>query len=797
MRAELLAPAGSYESMTAAFAAGADAVYIGGTRFGARAYADNLDEEAMKRAIDYAHLKRKKLYLTVNTLLKDKELEELYGYLNPFYREGLDAVIVQDVGVLRYVKREFPGMDIHASTQMAITGPYGAMQMKEAGAVRIVTARELSLKELKNIHKNVDIEIESFVHGALCYCYSGQCLYSSMIGGRSGNRGRCAQPCRLPYELTEQGRTLNAAENTYLLSPKDMCTLEILPQLLESGVYSLKIEGRMKRAEYTAGVVNIYRKYLDMYLHNPKAGYQVEKEDLSKLMDLYNRGGFSKGYYMQHNGADMMASLRPNHWGTKAAKIIGSTKNTIRCQALEALGKKDVLEYRKESRPLEFTVSQPVREGEEFSLKIPGNLTIKPDVLYRTKNESLLEEIAHEFLEGDYPEKINGKLILSRQKCAILTINFDNLQVEVTGEIPQEAQNRPLKKEDVKRHLRKTGGTGFQFSVLDIDMEDNLFMPMQSLNELRRKGIECLRQSILESKKRDSEDQAKKCEEQEADTGSKKMPYLAASLESKEGLAQLLRFPQVERIYLDSAFFKNKQEFLEQSRGFIHRCHEKGRQCFYVMPWIFRSQAEAYYKDARMLEALGEFDGILIKNIEEYQFLKQNGYKKQLAADYNLYTWNRESRLFWKERGLMYDTVPLELNEGEIRRRGCKGSEMMVYGYLPLMVSAQCQLKNTVECRKQEKTVYLKDRKNKLFAVRNQCAFCYNVIYNSAPLKLLENAKEIQKLQPLGIRLQFTTEDKNSIAEITESYIRAFYRREPAGCTPGEFTRGHFKRKVE
>ena len=307
MKAELLAPAGSYETMEAAIAAGADAVYIGGGRFGARAYADNPGEEQLLRAIDYVHLHGKKLYLTVNTLLKEQELqEELYGYLAPLYREGLDAVIVQDLGVLRFIKQNFPGLPIHASTQMTITGVEGAKLLKEAGAVRVVTARELSLEEIRAIWEATHMEIESFVHGALCYCYSGQCLMSSLIGGRSGNRGRCAQPCRLPYQVWQQNRRLNGRDSSYPLSPKDMCTVRLLPQILEAGVCSLKIEGRMKKAEYTAGVVEIYRKYLDRYLSGDRQP-QVSREDYQQLLDLYNRDGFHESYYRQRNGKNMMA----------------------------------------------------------------------------------------------------------------------------------------------------------------------------------------------------------------------------------------------------------------------------------------------------------------------------------------------------------------------------------------------------------------------------------------------------------------------------------------------------------
>ena len=307
MKTELLAPAGSYEALTAALAAGADAVYLGGAAFGARAYAKNLTEEEILRAIDFVHLHGKKLYLTVNTLFKEEELEEqLYEYLLPYYRQGLDAVIVQDLGALRAIRRWFPDLAVHASTQMTVTGSAAARMLEQQGVSRVVPARELSLAEIQKIHKTTGLEIECFVHGALCYCYSGQCMMSSLIGGRSGNRGRCAQPCRLPYEVYEKGRRLGEPGDEYPLSPKDMCTVELLPEILRAGVTSLKIEGRMKKPEYTAGVVSIYRKYLDLYEQNP-GRYKVLPEDLKKLYDIYNRDGFNQSYYKVRNGRDMMA----------------------------------------------------------------------------------------------------------------------------------------------------------------------------------------------------------------------------------------------------------------------------------------------------------------------------------------------------------------------------------------------------------------------------------------------------------------------------------------------------------
>ena len=310
-KAELLAPAGSFDSLKAAVAAGADAIYMGGSRFGARAYAQNAAGEEMVEAIRYAHLHGCRLYMTVNTLFKEKELDELCDYMKPYYEAGLDGVIVQDLGALQVMKRAFPGMELHASTQMTVTSVYSAKMLKEMGCCRVVPARELSLEEISRIYKETGMDIETFVHGALCYCYSGQCLMSSLIGGRSGNRGRCAQPCRLPYRVWEgdkaEGKSLNKENQKFVLSLKDLCTLDILPEILEAGVYSLKIEGRMKSPRYTAGVVRIYRKYLDLYETYGKDGYYVDPEDKKELLDLFDRGGFTSGYYEKHNGKDMVA----------------------------------------------------------------------------------------------------------------------------------------------------------------------------------------------------------------------------------------------------------------------------------------------------------------------------------------------------------------------------------------------------------------------------------------------------------------------------------------------------------
>lgn len=811
MKAELLAPAGSYDSMIAAFAAGADAVYIGGSRFGARAFADNLDEEQMLCAIDYAHLRGKKLYLTVNTLVKNEEMDGLYEYLKPFYQNGLDAVIVQDLGAMQFIKHEFPGMDIHASTQMTVTGEYGASFLKELGVSRVVTARELSFAEIKKIYDKTGMEIESFVHGALCFCYSGQCLFSSMIGGRSGNRGRCAQPCRLAYQLTDKDKIINSERQPYLLSPKDMCTLSILPKILESGVYSLKIEGRMKRPEYTAGVVRIYRKYLDLLEQKGKKNYQVAKADMEELMDLYNRGGFTEGYYGQHNGPDMMSMERPNHWGTKAARILSIGKGGCRIQALEDLHTKDVLEYRNGDLVTDITLNQSVARGKETTVSVPKTMRIsgKNPIFYRTRNESLLLELEKKFLQEKVSEKINGEFILKKEEPAILNIHANGHSVTVSGACPQAAQNRPITSIEVEKQLKKTGGTAFRFEELHIEMEDGLFLPMQALNELRRAGIAALEEDILNSYYRkedakkegaktegvETEDQTETCEKR--DVLSNPSMSMSVSLRTREQYQAVLETDAIKRIYLDSGFFKNRTEFLNHTAELIAECHGNKKECFYTMPWIFREKAKKYYSGAESIAVLKQFDGIMIKSLEEYEFLKEAGYEGELISDYNLYSWNQESIELYASMGLSGDTVPLELNDKEIRMRGCHNSEMVVYGYLPVMVSAQCQVKNHLGCQQKEQILFLKDRKKKKFPVTNQCSFCYNIIYNSTPLELLQNSSEILAMEPGSIRLQFTMEKKAEVREILDAYTETFLHRNHIVRNPKEFTRGHFKRGVE
>lgn len=794
MKVELLAPAGSYESMVAAYSAGADAVYIGGAKFGARAFADNLDTDQMKKAIDYAHIRGRKLYLTVNTLLKQKETEELYDYLLPFYREGLDAVIVQDFGVFQMVREAFPDMDLHASTQMTVTGVRGAAWLQERGASRVVTARELSMEEIRKIHEQVPVEIESFVHGALCFCYSGQCLLSSMIGGRSGNRGRCAQPCRLPYQLYEEDSLLS--RDPYLMSPKDMCTLDLIPELVESGIYSFKMEGRMKKPEYTAGITSVYRKYIDQYLNDGKENFMVRPEDRSLLMDLYNRGGFSQGYYQQHNGKDMMSMQRPNHWGTEAAKMISAGRET-KWKALEDLNSRDVLELRSAKEKREYTLSQNVAKGAVFSMKTGNGREKNGMLLYRTRNEKLISEIRKTYLDNPYKVGIDGELLLQKKCAAQLQIRYRDIYVSVSGGEVQSAQKRPLEEKDVRKQISKLGQTEFKWEKLHIRMDEGIFLSVQELNELRRKAIEELTEAILQ-KERKCQNRIPQTREKPETQKQTDALFITAQAERREQLEEILVCNKIRRVCLSSLLYPSEEAFLGQASEDVKRCRESGKESWYVMPWIFREEKRNYFLHMeKCRHILEQFDGILVKNLEEIQYLQQISYCGKIALDHNMYIWNREAVSFWQKEKIDWMTLPVELTDQEMRPLSSARREMIVYGYAPLMVTAQCFQKNTTGCRKKRKILHLKDRKGKYFPIKNDCSFCYNILYNSTVTELADQSRSISQIAPESVRLSFTIEDARQTREVLCRYTEVFAEHKNVESPSSDFTRGHLKRGVE
>lgn len=746
---ELLAPAGSLKTLKAVIHAGADAVYLGGSMFGARAYANNFNEEELLEAIRFGHIHGRKIILAVNTLLKEYELGQLYDYLRPYYEAGVDAVIVQDMGVMEFIKTHFPNLPIHTSTQMTITNVEGARLLKEQGVERVVTAREMSLEEIQRIHDEVGVELESFIHGALCYCYSGQCLFSSIIGGRSGNRGRCAQPCRLSYEVLQGEKSLTGHHATPILSLKDMCTLPFLYELADHGVYSFKIEGRMKTPEYAAGVVSIYRKYMDSYLDGSRI--PVEKKDIRALLELGNRGGFTNGYYYHHNDSDMLSGESASH----------------------------------------------------------------------NKSEGVLQDnIRREYVDTELKEKIKGKLILNKECPAKIEVQYGKIKVSYQGDMVLVAQNRPLTKEVVTEKITKTGNTPFVFENLEVTMDDDIFMPVNQLNQLRRGALEALEEALLKPYERTLpelvETSSAETDRQTTGNAIKEKQISGQSLsqtsgqqsadsstevrvliEDAEQLPAVLKADFVDTVYLDCMLYTRENLICKLSED-IDRVHASGKKAFYVFPFIFRQQTSLFYEKIMPELKKLPLDGIMVRSLDEIAFVKEWGNGNwQMVSDSNLYTYSNEAAEYFYRLGMIQDTIPVELNRKEILRRENSRSEMIIYGRLPLMITAQCIHKNTLGCMHQPKVLNLKDRYSVHFPVKNFCSECYNVIYNSLPVCLFKEDVTVKKIAPAAVRLSFTTETEEETEQILTIYGDIYKNGGILGQMPMEGTNGHFKRGVE
>ena len=798
---EILSPAGSYAAFEAALKAGADAVYIGGSRFGARAYAENFAEEELIRAIREAHFYGRKLYLTVNTLLKEDEIDSLYDYLAPFYENGLDAVIVQDMGVVEYIRRYFPDLDIHASTQMTITGALGAQFVESQGITRVVPARELSLEEIRRIRQKTDLEIECFVHGALCYCYSGQCLLSSMIGGRSGNRGQCAQPCRLPYTFNEKKK--------YFLSPKDICTLEIIPDLIEAGIDSFKIEGRMKKPEYVAGVTSLYRKYTDMYLNTGREGFSVLPEDRQMLMDLYNRGGSSTGYFQTRNGKEMMSLDRPNHAGVPAVKVQYQKGREVHARTVTDLNAGDVLEITGGKN--NYTLGKAVKKGESITFLVQKQIRLtKGMLLNRIRNESLLQHIDTDIIGKKLQRPAAGSFTAKIGSPAVLLVSSGKSSFQAATDEPvQAAQSRPMDKERICSQLRKTGNSEFHFRELTVEMDENIFIPVQQLNLLRRSALEGLKEKLLSGYLRKSESPLSESGSETSRSGSEsRVPSLSIYAESVDQLSaaascipELRPFPA--RIYLGTDIQSElmNENGKEQVSKILSLFRKNKAEIVIAMPHILRStEREVTETLLNASDALSP-DGILIRNCEELQLLKERGFDKKIILDHNLYVFNRYAKKFWHNLGISEFTAPLELNADELSRLCLNDCEIEIYGRAPVMVSAQCLFKTSGKCTKRSEISSLKDRYSSIFPVRAYCDFCYNVIYNDRPTCLADDMKEIRCLNPALLRIRFSTETPDEVKEILATVPNHFRdSTDTSGSMHydqrSEFTQGHFRKGI-
>lgn len=707
-KVELLAPAGNYQAFIGAMNAGADAVYLAGKQFGARAYADNFSCEELIQALDYAHLFGKKIYLTLNTLVKESEIDQIYDYILPFYEHGLDGVIVQDLGVLKYLKEHFPLLELHASTQMTITGANGANYLKQFGVTRVVPARELSLTEIKDMKEECGLEIETFIHGAICYCYSGQCLFSSLIGGRSGNRGRCAQPCRLSYEYDGM--------NQHYLSLKDMCAIEMIPQLINAGIDSFKIEGRMKRPEYAAGVTAIYRKYIDRYYENPDMPFKIDSKDMDILNQLYIRKERSLGYYEKHNGKEML------------------------------------------------TLDNPA---------------------YSEVSQTLLDQIDDQYLSKLKQLPVTAYLYMSVGMPLSLTIVHEESGVSVTveGNMVDEAKNQPLSEESVVKQLNKTGNTDFYLKQIDIQLEGNCFCPVKVLNELRRNAFDKLKEAMLLPYMRTAV-------KPEYDTlkliHNTSKPHTHVLVSTMEQLDTVLNHYSCERIYVEDYLFNDKEMDIVLNKGV-------DVQIYIALPYILRqkrkNQCKAILKD---LLKRYPVHGILVRNLEETELIKELQCELPVIADHTVYTFNKSAVQVVCEKVADEYTLPVELNFKELMGVASDKAEMLVYGRIPVMFTANCILKTRGKCSHSNEVISITDRYHKKLPVRMNCRECYNVIYNSVVYSLHKKSEDLSRIPVFANRVAFTFENSKEVKEIMDYYMGISTQLELK-----EYTNGHFNRGVE
>ncbi len=799
-KVELLAPAGSYEAFLAAVENGCDAVYLGGKLLNARQFAGNFDDEELQRAVDYAHTRGVKVYLTLNTLVLDDEMQEAIEYAAKAYEMGIDAFIIQDIGLASSLKKAIPELTIHASTQMTAYNSEGVAELEKMGFSRVVLARELTLSEIKEICLTTPTEIEVFVHGALCISYSGQCLMSSIIGGRSGNRGTCAQPCRLPYSIQKDNNNIKSG---YLLSSKDICFIENLSDLIDAGVSSIKIEGRMKSPEYVASVVKIYRKYLDeieqQNLKKEKNKYSVSKEDMHKLMQSFNRGGFSKGYLQGKTGPYMMAYEKPKNWGTYLGNVLEQDRstNSVKIRLDNSLGNGDGIEIWSnklfEDSPGGI-ITKIVKDGTLVKRAYSGDVVwasvIKGKVekgsrVYKTSDKELLEQAALSYAKGNRKADITAEFTLKIGQLPILCLKDDSgNSVSVTGDLfPEEAVNKPLTRERISEQLGKMGSTPFNIVDLTLDIDNNVVIPISELNNIRRKASE-----LLENKRILSGRRKIKTGNDELISSIEYFPgNIPISLEKNRDTNEKAKISvmlysefdnldfnkiKADRLYLPfDSFLKGTVKEL------VREYREEGKEVFAYIPAIIKGNySEIINKNLQDISQ--EVDGFLVGNMGTAKIIRDKlGEGVKLIGDYSFNILNGWSMHFLRETGYFGAMLSYELNLSQLNSINFPPqfeAELGVYGKIPVMTSEYCPVggsagnKEPQKCNRVCKNgVYqLKDRKGASFLVKCDCVDCRSTIFNSNVIFVPELIGQVGKTGVNYMRLSFVDESVQEIYDI-------------------------------
>lgn len=815
-RTELLAPVGSYEALVAAVQNGADAVYLGGKKFGARQYASNFDDETIIKAVEYCHIRGVKVYVTVNTLVSDEELKDFMEYINFLYDIDIDAVIIQDLGILKYIREHFPDLEIHASTQMTIHNLGGVRLLESLGVKRTVLAREMNVSDIKNIKENSNMEIEVFVHGALCICYSGQCLMSSLIGGRSGNRGRCAQPCRLPYKLVELNtkKEINSAGGNYILSPKDLNTIESLDTLLDLGIESLKIEGRMKKPEYVAVVVGAYRRAIDMYYRDGRI--EIDDNTKKELAQIFNRK-FTKGRMFGDKDEKIMGFEKPGNRGVEIGHVIAfdRRKRILKIKLTDVLQKGDGIEIRNkriENKGIRLKKVlknngevEKFAKGEVIEIEFKGEAS-KSDKVFKTSDKELLNKAAETYRTENRKIPIFGAIKgkMGEELEFFIWDNNDNY-ISIKGEQKiQKAINKPLSQERIEKQLNKLGNTSYYFEKLEIDIDKNIVVPISEINNIRREAIDGLNNSRKNMNKREKHGFKPITLDSTKSGKEKRKISIAAYVNDLDQLEAVLT-TEINTIY-----YSNMSDIQEA----FYRANKAKKLLIPALDRITCDSELEFIKEKK--EDLLQSKHILLSNHGQLNmFTNEDIY---IHADFSFNIFNSLSAQKLRELNVDNITLSPELNYNQIKYMASKidGLEMIVYGHLPMMITEYCPVKTLVSredknncglCK--SKKYGLKDRYGIVFPIQRDNN-CRAEILNSKKMFLLENMGKIVENNISIMRLQFTNEDKNEIISIVKTHYKALNEILQGGTGPtsetlelvsrykakGDYTKGHFSRGV-
>lgn len=814
-KVELLAPVGDWNCLKAAVQNGADAVYFGVEQFNARMYAANFNVEDMKQVIDYCKLRNVKTNLTLNTLLENCEFDNAVDLAKEAYKAGVDAIIVQDLGLAKYLIDNIPGLPIHASTQMTVHNLQGVLKLEKLGFDRVVLSRELSCEEIEYICKNCKVEIETFIHGALCICYSGQCLFSSVVGGRSGNRGKCAGPCRLPYELISENAETHerkSIDKGYLLSTKDLCGIAYLPRLIQAGVKCFKIEGRMKSPEYVATVTRIYRKYIDMVLNNDD--FIIDEKDINDLMQVFNRGGFSDGHLDSKHNRNLIFPEKPSNMGIYLGTIkkYNYNKGHITLQLEEDLELGDSISVSNEAS--KYLVSElmiknvnqkKVSANTEVTIgRMKGNIKVG-DKVYRISSKALSD-----FAKASYDNCENKKIPLnctvtikkntpismeiSTNKNTCYNELYSSIYVkEISNMIPIDALKTPISVERVVKQISKTTNTPFSFENITVLLDDGLYVPsISTLNELRRTALEKVEQEILSRAKRTLLDLSRKSKESITYTPNVKNPEISVLFRQLDLDFDYTKLDKekITNIYVSLELFISKKY-----SKVISYFSDNYNLYIYVPSIIKTNYKNIALSTIEQAVMIYNIKGFIVSNIGDFELLKKYSKDYEFIGNYTLNVFNNNTMEEYRKLGLSRITLSRELNQELIKEMLANANintEMIVYGNLPLMASSYCFLGETNKCYPDCGT---NCKKNNKYYLKDRLGFNFRVVPNSIEtVTLICNSKTLSvstKDLPVNfVRLDILDE---SINEINEAVDKAYNREKLEGL---QYTNGNLYREV-